>query len=124
MRFRLSKSTIPLSLLKIRINHDGDTALGPGKIELLQMIRQHGSISAAAKQMKMSYRRAWELVDVMNRCFDQAVVVSAAGGVHGGGAYVTEFGQTLIAAYQQILQKSAQAAADELHLIAQHLKKI
>ncbi len=124
MRFRLSKSTIPLSLLKIRINHDGDTALGPGKIELLQMIRQHGSISAAAKQMKMSYRRAWELVDVMNRCFDQAVVVSAAGGAHGGGAHVTEFGQALIAAYQQILQKSAQAAADELHLIAQHLKKI
>lgn len=114
---------MPPSLLRIRINHAGDTALGPGKIELLQMIARHGSISAAAKQMKMSYRRAWELVDVMNRCFDQAVVVSTAGGTHGGGAQVTEFGQALIAAYQQILQKSAQAAADELHLITRHLKK-
>jgi len=111
------------SLLRIRINHAGNTALGPGKIELLQHIAQQGSISAAAKQMRMSYRRAWELVDVMNRCFDQTVVVSTAGGSHGGGAQVTEFGQALIDAYQQILQKSAQAAADELHLITRHLKK-
>lgn len=110
-------------LLKIRISHEGNTALGPGKIELLQMIAQHGSISAAAKQMQMSYRRAWELVDVMNRCFDQPVVLSTAGGPHGGGAQVTDFGQALVEAYQQILQKSAQAAVDELHLITQHLKK-
>ncbi|WP_036308091.1 winged helix-turn-helix domain-containing protein [Methylophilus sp. 5] len=112
------------SLLKIRISHQGNTALGPGKIELLQNIEQHGSISAAAKQMRMSYRRAWELVDMMNRSFDQAVVVSTTGGSHGGGAQVTEFGQALMLAYQQILQKTAQAAADELHLIHQHLKKI
>jgi molybdate transport system regulatory protein len=111
------------SLLKIRINHAGNTALGPGKIELLLMIEQHGSISAAAKQMKMSYRRAWELVDVMNRCFDQAVVISTTGGTHGGGAQVTDFGKALMEAYQQILQKSAQAAADELHLITRHLRK-
>lgn len=111
------------SPLKIRINHEGNIALGPGKIELLQHIEQHGSISAAAKQMRMSYRRAWELVDMMNRCFDQPVVVSTTGGSHGGGAQVTEFGQALMLAYQQILHKSAHAAADELHLITQHLKK-
>lgn len=111
------------SPLKIRISHDGNIALGPGKIELLQHIEHHGSISAAAKQMRMSYRRAWELVDMMNRCFDLPVVVSTAGGSHGGGAQVTAFGQALMLAYQQILQKSAQAAADELHLITQHLKK-
>jgi molybdate transport system regulatory protein len=114
---------MPSPLLKIRINHAGNTALGPGKIELLQMIEQHGSISAAAKQMKMSYRRAWELVDVMNRCFDQAVVISTTGGTHGGGAQVTDFGKALMEAYQQILQKSAQAAADELHLITRHLRE-
>lgn len=111
------------SSLKIRISHEGNIALGPGKIELLKHIEQHGSISAAAKQMKMSYRRAWELVDMMNRCFDQPVVVSTAGGSHGGGAQVTAFGQALMLAYQLILHKSAQAAADELHLITQHLKK-
>lgn len=111
------------SSLKIRISHEGNIVLGPGKIELLKHIEQQGSISAAAKQMKMSYRRAWELVDMMNRCFDQPVVVSTAGGSHGGGAKVTAFGQALMLAYQQILQKSAQAAADELNLITQHLKK-
>lgn len=109
-------------LLRIRISHQGQTALGPGKIVLLQAIAQQGSISAAAKQMKMSYRRAWELVDVMNRCFDQPVVVSMAGGQHGGGAQVTDFGQALIAAYQQIVHKTAEAAALELELIRQHLK--
>lgn len=109
-------------LLKLRINHEGQTALGPGKIELLEMIALYGSISAAAKQMKMSYRRAWELVDVMNRCFDQPVVLSVAGGPHGGGAQVTPFGKVLIQAYQQILQKASDAAAIELTLIRQHLK--
>ncbi len=109
-------------LLRIRISHQGQTALGPGKIVLLQAIAQQGSISAAAKQMKMSYRRAWELVDVMNRCFDQPVVVSTAGGQHGGGAQVTDFGHALIAAYQQIVHKTTQAAAVELELIRQHLK--
>lgn len=113
---------MPAPLLKIRINHEGNIALGPGKIELLQHIEQHGSISAAAKQMRMSYRRAWELVDMMNRCFDRPVVVSVAGGSHGGGARVTAFGQSLMLAYEEILRKSTQAAADELHLITQHLK--
>jgi molybdate transport system regulatory protein len=118
----LNKSVPEPSFLKIRIGHGSETALGPGKIELLLMIEQHGSISAAAKQMNMSYRRAWELVDVMNRCFDQAVVVSSTGGMHGGGAQVTDFGKALVSAYQQMLQKAMQAAADELQLISKHLK--
>lgn len=111
------------SPLKIRISHEGNIALGPGKIELLQHIVAQGSISAAAKQMQMSYRRAWELVDMMNKCFDQAVVVSSAGGSHGGGAQVTDFGLALMQAYAQILHKATQAAAEELCLITQHLKK-
>lgn len=114
---------MPDNVLKIRISHGAHVALGPGKIDLLQHIAQHGSISAAAKQMRMSYRRAWELVDVMNRSFDQPLVVSTAGGSHGGGAQVTAFGHALIMAYQQILEKAALAAASELQLITQHLKK-
>ena len=109
-------------LLRVRISHHGQTALGPGKIELLQAIAQYGSISAAAKSMKMSYRRAWELVDVMNRCFDSPLVISTTGGQHGGGAQVSELGRALMAAYEQILHKTAQAAATELDLIKQHLK--
>lgn len=112
----------PKELLRVRISHAGQTALGPGKVALLQAISECGSISAAAKQMQMSYRRAWELVDVMNRCFDQPVVVSTTGGPHGGGAQVTVFGQQLMAAYQQILLKTALAATQELETIRKHLK--
>ena len=66
--------------------------MGPGKADLLDAIRQTGSISASAKLMKMSYRRAWELVDVMNRCFDLPLVQTSPGGAHGGGAQLTELG--------------------------------
>ncbi len=57
--------------LRIRISHGRMTAMGPGKADLLDAIHQTGSISAAAKRMGMSYRRAWELVDAMNQCFQQ-----------------------------------------------------
>lgn len=112
------------SLLKIRVHHQGQTALGPGKIELLNAIAQHGSISAAAKSMNMSYRRAWELVAVMNQCFDQPVVQSSAGGQHGGGAQVTEFGHQLIACYSRILENATKVNSKDLLFIAQHLQQV
>ncbi len=110
-------------LLKIRINHQGLTALGPGKIDLLNAIAQHGSISAAAKSMNMSYRRAWELVTVMNQCFDQPVVISSAGGQHGGGAQVTEFGYQLIACYLRLLENATTSNAENIIFITRHLKQ-
>jgi len=70
--------------------------LGPGKVRLLEAIRDHGSISAAARSMGMAYRHAWELIDDLNRCFAMPVVESSVGGREGGGAAVTDWGKELI----------------------------
>lgn len=75
------------------------TFLGYGRIILLERIREHGSISQAAKSMKMSYRHAWELVDSMNRQSSKPVVAAATGGRKGGGARLTEEGQKAIALF-------------------------
>lgn len=82
--------------LHVRILSNDEIAFGPGKAELLEAIQRTGSISQAAKSMNMSYRRAWQLVDTMNQCFDSALVETQTGGTHGGGAVVTEFGQTIL----------------------------
>lgn len=109
---------------KIRISLGPSIAIGPGKADLLNLIDELGSISAAAKQMKMSYRRAWELVDVMNRCFDQPLVVSSVGGSHGGGAQLTEFGRQVLCTYKSIILNAKNACSKELDFIHQHLKSI
>jgi len=109
-------------LLKIRISHGKETAMGPGKAELLEAIDQCGSISAAAKQMRMSYRRAWELVDTMNRCFDEPLVKTSPGGAHGGGAQVTEFGFYILKCYRDLVVKTRTAAEREIVEFASHLK--
>lgn len=87
-----------------------EIAMGPGKAELLEAIAEAGSISGAARKMGMSYRRAWLLVDTMNRCFKSPLVSSAAGGNQGGGASLTPLGEEVLALYQQ-LQADIKAAA-------------
>lgn len=108
--------------LKIRIASGSETAMGPGKADLLEAIDNCGSISAAAKRMGMSYRRAWELVDVMNKCFDQPLVASASGGHHGGGAQLTDFGRLILKSYRDIVAKAHLSAQMELKQILSHLK--
>lgn len=98
----------------IRILFGAATSLGPGKIALLEAIQQTGSISAAARAMNMSYRRAWLLVEAMNQAFSQAVVQTSAGGKRGGGAIVTPFAQDLLRRYREIECKAAAAVRDEL----------
>ncbi len=100
--------------LRIRISHGRMTAMGPGKADLLDAIHQTGSISAAAKRMGMSYRRAWELVDAMNQCFQQPLVSTASGGAHGGGTQVTEYGFHILNCYRAIEHKARIAASEEL----------
>jgi molybdate transport system regulatory protein len=91
---------------KIQIfNHDS-SAFGPGKALLLVAILNHGSISAAAKSMKMSYRRAWDLVTAMNDSFKEPLVITKTGGSHGGGAEVTVFGNHVLSTYQNALKNS------------------
>jgi molybdate transport system regulatory protein len=88
--------------VRLRLLLGEDIALGPGKADLLQAIQRSGSISAAAKSLDMSYRRAWLLVETMNACFEQPLVSPVKGGRGGGGAEVTEAGQRLLAAFRRM----------------------
>lgn len=102
--------------LVIRIDLAGGARIGPGKIALLQAIAASGSISGGGRAMKMSYRRAWELVEDLNRHFGSPVVSTAAGGSGGGGARLTEAGNRLVSAYRAI--EAATNAASARHLAA------
>ena len=97
--------------LRLRLLFGPEIAIGPGKAALLQAIQETGSISAAARHMNMSYRRAWLLVDTMNRCFREPLVEAATGGKGGGGAQVTQFGATVLTKYQ-MMEKTAITAAN------------
>ena len=88
--------------MRLRINLADEIAFGPGKAELLEAIKTAGSISAAGKTMDMSYRRAWLLVDSMNRCFNKPLVETAKGGKNGGGAQITAFGEEVLLAYREM----------------------
>ena len=92
----------------------GGLKLGPGKVQLLELIRDTGSISAAGRAMEMSYKRAWMLVEEMNAAFTSPLVESARGGAKGGGAVVTEAGLAVIAAYRAAEAASAQATAPHI----------
>lgn len=96
--------------LKLQIYCGEEIAMGPGKADLLEAIGREGSISGAARAMGMSYRRAWLLVDAMNRCWQAPLVATMAGGGEGRGAQVTALGATVLAGYRA-LAAAAEAAA-------------
>jgi molybdate transport system regulatory protein len=88
--------------VSLRLQLSEDRALGPGKVRLLELVHETGSISAAGRAMSMSYRRAWLLVDELNHMFREPLVVSRMGGTSGGGATVTKFGEEVIRRYRAI----------------------
>lgn len=88
---------------RVRVARGVDIAVGPGKMELLEAIRDAGSISGGARRMGMSYRRAWMLVETMNSCFTQPLVATSTGGRAGGGAKVTEQGETVLRIYAAMM---------------------
>ncbi|MHA7878760.1 MAG: winged helix-turn-helix domain-containing protein [Saccharospirillum sp.] len=107
--------------LKLRL-HQGDAiALGPGKVDLLEALLETGSISAAARRMKMSYRRAWLLVDTMNQCFTHPLVTTATGGKGGGGAELTDFGKAVLAQYRAMEQTALQSIEADMQALIQHM---
>jgi molybdate transport system regulatory protein len=108
--------------LRMRLLRDDDVAMGPGKADLLDAIAATGSISAAARAMDMSYRRAWLLVDVMNRSFREPLVQGAAGGKQGGGAHVTEAGLKVLAAFRTMEAAALAAAKPHLEQLLQHIR--
>lgn len=85
--------------------------MGPGKADLLEAVDRLGSISAAARAMGMSYRRAWLLIDTMNQCFKSPLVHTAVGGGGGGGAQVTDLGREVLQRYRS-MQAKAQASIE------------
>lgn len=100
--------------LTIRLDFSPERKLGPGKIALLEAIAATGSISAAGRQHKMSYRRAWMLIDELNRQFGEPVVRAQPGGANGGGAVLTAAGLRIVAAYRAAERKMHEAAAPEI----------
>ena len=103
-------STTPRLKIKAQLYSGEDIAFGPGKADLLDAIDKAGSISGAAREMGLSYRRAWLLVDTMNRTFREPLVETGRGGNARGGAVVTAFGQKIRTRYRA-LQKAIDTAA-------------
>lgn len=108
--------------LRLRVLRDSVIALGPGKADLLEAIGGEGSISAAARRMGMSYRRAWSLVDTMNNSFQKPLVDTAAGGRGGGGARLTPLGETVLRRYRAMEAKAWDAISSDLDDFSHHLK--
>lgn len=108
--------------VKARLRHGDEIFMGPGKADLLDAIIAAGSISAAARSMNMSYRRAWLLVDVMNRSFREPLVQSVAGGPQGGGASVTPAGMLVLARFRAMEAAVDLVAHAHLDGLAQLLK--
>ncbi len=98
--------------------------MGPGKAALLESIAEKGSISAAAKHMTMSYRRAWLLVDTMNRCFSSPLVISAAGGKQGGGAHLSTLGIEVLKDYRAMEAEILKVSTEHFNKLKKHLSAI
>ena len=107
--------------IRIRIPFGDDYAIGPGKADLLEAIQRTRSISGAGRALKMSYRRAWLLVDTMNRCFQQPLVETATGGASGGGARVTELGRDVLRRFRAIENKASESISEDLVELAKFL---
>ncbi|MDW4547983.1 LysR family transcriptional regulator [Defluviimonas sp. D31] len=103
--------------LKLRLVVEGGEWLGPGKADLLEGIAETGSISAAGKRMRMSYKRAWSLVEALNAMFREPLVAASRGGAGHGGAELTDAGRRVLALYRQMQEKGAAALASEIEEI-------
>ena len=91
---------------QVRILFGSVYPIGPGKAALIEAVGETGSISGAARELGMSYRRAWQLIDATNKCFRQPLVETVTGGRGGGGATVTLFGQDVLARFREIESKA------------------
>ncbi len=105
------------AVLTIRVDFGPFGFLGPGKIQLMELISKHGSISAAGKEMGMSYRRAWLLVDEINKIFREPLVEKQMGGSGGGGARLSKLGRDVVGRYRAIEGAAASAAAADLRAL-------
>src|SRR5262245_26518141 len=106
---------------RIRVLHGEEIAIGPGKADLLAAIAETGTLAEAARQLGMSYMRAWKLVQTMNACFREPLVDTARGGRGRGSAHLTPSGQAILALYRQMERASEEAYAPFWLELAAHL---
>ena len=111
-----------MARVRVSIVFESGARIGPGKAKLLESIRDTGSISAAAREMGMSYKRAWQLLDSMNQAFTEAVVTAAPGGSGGGGATLTPFGVEVLERYRRIHDRASKIAADDVAALGRHAR--
>lgn len=109
--------------ISIRFDFDDERRLGPGKVSLLEAVRDAGSISTGARALGMSYRRAWMLVEAMNAMFKVPVVQTAHGGARGGGASLTPFGAEVVARYRATEGRLHELAKADLQYLHRHLDR-
>jgi len=109
----------PTVAVRLRIDLGPDCSIGPGKIGLLEEIERSGSLSKAARNLKMSYRRAWLLLEDLNRTLGQPVTTASVGGAGGGGAQITPFGQHVVAAFREIERAALGAVTQKLDWLLQ-----
>lgn len=112
-----------MARLKITIIFESGARIGPGKARLLESVRDTGSISAAARDMQMSYKRAWVLLDSMNQAFTELLVTAAPGGTGGGGASLTAFGTEVLERYRRIHLLADAQASEDLAALARHARE-
>ena len=106
-----------MARIRVSIVFESGARIGPGKVALLESIRDTGSISAAARHMGMSYKRAWVLLDSINQAFTAPVVTAMPGGPGGGGAVLTPFGAEVLERYRRIHERAAAVAADDVEAL-------
>jgi molybdate transport system regulatory protein len=111
-----------MTRLTIRIDLEGATAIGPGKIRLLEEIEKTGSIRKAAAAMDMSYRRGWLLLRALDETFGEPVISTATGGSAGGGASLTKLGRFVVTSYRRLERKLERAGAKELAALEKRRK--
>jgi molybdate transport system regulatory protein len=125
-RKQTSKAAAPATRAEVRFRlriRQGDLlAIGPGKVALLEAIAQHGSITAAARSLGMSYRRAWLLIDELNRALAAPATRSGPGGPAGGGSELTPVGQHIVALYRDIEARAHTACAEQIGQLTALLK--
>jgi molybdate transport system regulatory protein len=114
---------MPMPAVRFRVDLGRDQAIGPGKIALLEQIESSGSLSQAARELGMSYRRAWQLLDSLNRCFRDPVALTAKGGRRGGGATLTRFGRELVRVYREFDAEIQARAVRGFQSIARRMRR-
>lgn len=113
---------MPIPAVRFRVDFGRKGAIGPGKIALLEHIGTGGSLSQAARELGMSYRRAWQLLWSLNACFRERAVTTARGGRGGGGATVTAFGRELIRAYREFDAEVQERASRHFRTISRQAR--